>query len=436
MTPTAVTPQDVKEKLVRLEQTHLLRGWEGLSPCQQHYFLRQVAQIDEELFRLQRTPPEFKLPPATPYTKPAQEGDSASGLKLLQEGRCGCLVLAGGMGSRLRFSGPKGCCPITPAKQKSLFQLLAERVRAASVMAGVPLQLAIMTSPLTHCEVRTYFVQNAFFGLDPKQVAFFYQPMWPLLDFEGNLFLEKPGRIAFGPNGNGASLQSFVDAGVFAAWQELGITHVQTVQIDNPLALPFDPQLLAAGAQSELTLTVTPKLHPQEKVGVVASIGERVHILEYFELPEESKERFTLANVGTYLFSMDFIRRACGAALPLHRAKKAVCRDGILSETPNAWKYEKFIIDFPPLAQTIAVLNRPRKSCFAPLKNFCGEDSIECVQLALKAADTQKLQSILGQNHPPETIDEIAPEFYYPTPEILEKWQGRAWPEQSYVEAK
>jgi UDP-N-acetylglucosamine/UDP-N-acetylgalactosamine diphosphorylase len=69
----------------------------------------------------------------------------------------GCILIAGGQGSRLRFNGPKGMYPISPIKNKSLFQLFAEKTLAAGLQVGKMLRLAIMTSPYNHEETMRYF---------------------------------------------------------------------------------------------------------------------------------------------------------------------------------------------------------------------------------------------------------------------------------------
>ena len=68
------------------------------------------------------------------------------GLELLRNGKVGCLIVAGGQGSRLGFDGPKGMFPITPIKKKTLFQVFSEKVLAASRCYGYNFPLAIMTS--------------------------------------------------------------------------------------------------------------------------------------------------------------------------------------------------------------------------------------------------------------------------------------------------
>ena len=63
-------------------------------------------------------------------------------------------MLSGGQGTRLGFDGPKGMYDIGLPSRKPIFQLLAERVRGLSRLAGMAggrtLPFYVMTSPLNH----------------------------------------------------------------------------------------------------------------------------------------------------------------------------------------------------------------------------------------------------------------------------------------------
>ena len=439
--------QDCYNKLLSIGQEHLLAHLPTLSPAQKQSLKTQITALDIDLFQKMRALTKGQVSPTiSPFTTYSYSGDKqrqAWGMQLVREGKIALVVLAGGQGTRLRYPGPKGCYPVTLIKHKSLFQLLAEKVQAASLQAGRALQVAIMTSPLNHLETKTFFTQHAFFGLLPTQVTFFAQSMWPMLDLAGNLFLEGPSQIAHGPNGNGAIFQRLVEEGIWEKWNQSGIQIVNVVPIDNPLADPFDCELFGAHATMtcDVSLKATMRLDALEQVGVLAQVNGKTAVVEYSEMSREDKEaldkegklKFGIANLSLLCFSMPFIRKRGSQILPLHRAKKGVVAIGA-AEGCHAWKFEQFIFDALPYAENLQAIVYPRGSTFAPLKNLKGEDSIESVQAALLAFDRQRYEQITGVEPPQEARFELAPPFYYPTAEMLKKWKGMPFPKEEYID--
>ncbi|EPP37189.1 UTP--glucose-1-phosphate uridylyltransferase family protein, partial [Chlamydia psittaci 84-8471/1] len=152
------------EKLKSINQEHLLDSWSSLSQKQQQRLYHQISSIDIDLFRKQQqliTSPRPILKNFHPLTSFASSGEDPErtqvGTRLLKEKKVACVVLAGGQGSRLKCDGPKGLFPVSPIKKKPLFQLVAEKVCAASKLANQPLPLAFMTSPLNNRQTRSYF---------------------------------------------------------------------------------------------------------------------------------------------------------------------------------------------------------------------------------------------------------------------------------------
>lgn len=446
------------DKLRQIDQRHLLLHLEKLNLAQKAALLRQIEQLDTTLFRNQQqlltsipaTPVDFT--PFTDYYHAGSSTDAQIGREILSRGGMGCLIIAGGQGSRLRLENSKGLTPVSVIEHKSLFQLFAEKTLAASKQAQRPLFLAIMTSPLNHDQTISFFQKNHFFGLEKEQLFFFSQQLLPLLDDGGNLFLDTPWHIAEGPNGNGDALRLFYQSGIWKQWHELGVTHLNFVQVDNPLADPFDAELLGFHFRqnNEITIKCTPRRDSSEKVGVLVQRQEHCQVVEYSEFPQEewiaqtSEKSFKnlCANLSLFCFDMALVEKLFLAkkfVMPLHLARKAVkmlSPDGeiVLSEQPNAWKFERFIFDILPFSDKIKALLYPRERCYAPLKNLTGEDSLQSVRQALQSMDYQVYYHISGKL-PPTRPFELSQEFYYPTPRLLQKWKGRELPPNSYIEA-
>lgn len=446
------------DKLKFIEQEHLLCYWEVLSPVQKKELLEQIERLDLLVYQRQKLLLDEGVLPSRhsydPWHEYAMSGDSAlreEGKKLLANGQVGSLIIAGGLGSRLRFDGPKGFYPVSLIKHKSLFQLFAEKVLAAGKQVHKELPLAIMTSEQHSETVKQFFFEHRFFGLKPEQVSFFAQSNLPFLDLEGRLFLEELAKIAQGPDGNGSVFKSFVDSGIWSKWQALGVRLVNTVLVDNPLADPFDAELI--GFQSTHGIEVAVKSifreSENEKVGLFVKDRGRLQVVEYSEMNFEERTareshgalKHVCANLSLFCFAMDFIKKVAGhsLALPLHPSLKAVkyfSTEGRteLQEEPGAWKFEKFIFDALNYASGVRLLVYPREDCFAPLKDLKGENSLEAVQAALLNQDRKIYKNLTGIEAPSGANFELSQDFHYPTPELAKRWQHAIFPNLNYIE--
>lgn len=442
------------KKLQQINQEHLLKYWEKLSDLQKEELLSDIQQLDINQFVMQQEllhAPSTTFGPIAPLTNwniLGQETDEFKGRQLIAEGKLGVLLIAGGQGSRLGFSGPKGLFPISKFMKKTLFQIFAEKTHKASVQAKVNLSLAIMTSSENDKAVRDYFAEQKYFGLSKEQVCFFTQTNLPFLDDKGNAFLESMFKIAQGPDGNGSIFEAFERAGICEKWKSKGISYINVVLIDNPITDPFDAELVGfhQRQQADVTIKAVFKTYPEEKVGVLANCEGHLEIREYSELSDEERHAkdsdgnllYRCANISQYCLDIDFVSSISKKSFPLHLAyKKAKYLDNageeVLPESPNAWKFEKFIFDMLPFAKKSEVLVYPRSKCFAPLKNSTGENSPETVQKALQQCDREIFQKISGCEVGEEEF-ELAQDFYYPTEALKKKWKGQPLPSAQYID--
>lgn len=436
-------------KLDSISQTQLLDHWIELSEGEKECLLYQIEHLDKDIFRKQqavlKNPPQLTPHPFEPFLDFNVAGsaeDEKLGKELIAQGRMGCLIVAGGQGTRLRLNGPKGLFPISVIRKKSLFQLFSEKIEAASRQANRPLYTAIMTSPLNHGITLTYFNAHAYFGLWERQLDFFVQNMLPFLDNDGNLFLQKKDALAEGPDGNGSALHNFWNQGLVSKWKDLGIEHLNFILIDNPLADPFDAELLGFHVRNKNDITVkcTLKTHPEEKVGVLVKQAGKVRVIEYSEMNENERNqtnadhtlKHACANISLFCISLSFIEKMCleRMPLPLHAAYKAA--PSLENKEHMAWKFEHFIFDILSLTDKVQALLYPRERCFAPLKNLIGADSPSTVQAALQRRDRQTYEGLFGKPAPEDPF-ELAQDFYYPTSSLIDIWEKKSLSNDRYL---
>ncbi len=260
------------------------------------------------------------MKPLMKFENSGNKEDITLGTKLIAEGKVGTLILAGGIGSRLGFDGPKGTF-LLPTLKKSLFQIHFEKIKP-----GLP--VVVMTSGPNHEKTVEYLHHHNFYPEVITQKA---------------------------PTGNGEALSLFYHSGLWKKWKEKGVEQLTTILVDNPLADPFDPNLCGFHKRKndEVTLKCIPKLDPEEKVGAVVEINHRIKVIEYSELSSSQKIDCTVANISLFSFSFEFIEKIANVELPWHSSKKQ----------------EKYIFDLLDYAEKTSVLLYPRNEVFCPLKS-------------------------------------------------------------------
>lgn len=184
-------------------QSHVLQFWPHLSNSEKQSLSSQLESLDID--RVNRIyakaisaekdasdPNKAEiidpLPDGTADSAPSDSSKEKEwrsvGLKAIAAGQVGVLLMAGGQGTRLGSSAPKGCYDIGLPSHKSLFQYQAERIASLQRVAAretgqspavVIIPWYVMTSGPTRHETETFFEKNKHFGLDPKNIIIFEQ---------------------------------------------------------------------------------------------------------------------------------------------------------------------------------------------------------------------------------------------------------------------
>lgn len=459
-----MNPEDLRRAFEEAGQGQVFRFWDALSAAERETLLATAREIDlAEVSKLVRVhlgdageegidysslePAPFLPWPETPEETERWEKARVRGEEALRQGKVAAFTVAGGQGTRLGYDGPKGTFGVTPVRNKSLFQVFAEKILAARSRYGADIPWFIMTSPLNHEATERFFRENDFFGLPESEVMFFRQGRMPAVDFEGNIILESKARIAMSPDGHGGSLRALCRSGAVEMMEARGIEAISYFQVDNPLVQFIDPVFIGFhfAEGSEMSSKMLPKAYPEEKVGVFVVSEGRMMVVEYSDLPAELAERrdvggelvFRSGSIAIHLLATSFIKRIGGgdeaSMLPFHRADKkipAVDESGepVKPDAPNGVKFEMFVFDALPFARNPVVIETRREDEFSPVKNAEGLDSPEtCRRDQLKqfvrwleAAGVEVEKDADGV---PAVTLEVSPLFAVDERSFIEAWQ-------------
>ena len=403
-------PTEMRHKLRKYGQEHLLAFWDELDTPKQDTLLEQLGAIDFEQLQgfikqfVNDTSPEFTgadiaPPPVLPH-KPADTEQAElynrakdRGNKLLAQGKVAACVVAGGQGTRLGFDGPKGCFQATPVAKKPLFQVFAEQIQAASNRGGKAIPWYIMTSRTNDTQIKAFLRRNHYFGLDPDNVRCFRQGTMPAIGMDGKLLLKAKGTLAISPNGHGGVLPALRQSGSLDDMTARDITLISYFQVDNPLVRCIDPLFIGLHDlnQAEMSAKALPKRDPMEPLGNFCIVDGKTSVIEYSDMPQELVRcttdqgflKFSAGSIAIHILNRSFVERLTEGgrcSLPFHRAEKTVPHIDstgrkITPDQPNAIKFEMFIFDAMPLAGKTVIIETRRDEEFSPIKNDKGLDS-------------------------------------------------------------
>lgn len=446
-------------------QGHVFAFWASLSAAERPELAAQAAEIDlAEIEQLNRTL-VFKasgggasldgLAP-TPCTRlPVNGGDAAewakakaAGESALRAGRVAAFTVAGGQGTRLGYDGPKGTFAVTPLRQKTLFQVFAEKIKAAGLRYGRPLHWFIMTSHANHGQTEEFFAGQRCFGLDKGRVHFFRQGRMPAVSYEGKIILETKASLALSPDGHGGSFRALHRSGALDLMKAEGVDTLSYFQVDNPLVRCIDASFIGfhLGAGAEMSSKMVPKAYAEEKVGHFCLQDGKIVVVEYSDMPVSMQRettadgslRYSAGSIAIHVIDREFARRMAtggdGVTLPFHRADKKITTinaagSPVKPARANGVKFELFVFDALPFARNSVVIETARADDFSPVKNAegldspqtCREDQLRQFARWLKGAGVAVDTDATGR---PKVAMEISPLFGYDAETFTERWRA------------
>lgn len=311
--------------------------------------------------------------------------------------------MAGGQGTRLGSSAPKGCYDIGLPSKKPLFQLQAERILRLQHLASkahekeeVVIPWYIMTSGPTRKPTLDFFDEKHYFGLDRKNVVIFEQGVLPCISMDGKILLETKSKVAVAPDGNGGLYNALIGSGVVQDMEKRGIKHIHMFGVDNCLVRVADPTFMGFSAEKDVDIAtkVVRKRNAKESVGLIVQKNGKPDVVEYSEIDSATAEakdpkdsdllKFRAANIVNHYYSFRFLQSIPDWAynLPHHVAKKKIPSIPLDSKTgeqvkpdkPNGIKLEQFVFDCFPFVpmDKFACMEVKREDEFSALKNAPG----------------------------------------------------------------
>lgn len=392
--------QEAYAKLEAADQLHVLKYFEELSDSEKEALLTQVEATDfsviEACKRENLAVEKGEISPLAAMElseiEAKKDAFKAAGIKAIQEGKVGAVLLAGGMGTRLGSDDPKGMYNIGLTKDVFIFQRLIENLMDVVNAAGTYVHFFVMTSDKNDEKTRKFFAEKNYFGYKPEYVHFFVQDMAPATDYEGHVYMESKSKISTSPNGNAGWFSSLKGAGLLDFVHEAGIEWLNVFAVDNVLQRIADPVFVGATLEAQVNVgaKVVRKNAPDEKVGVMCLEDGTPSIVEYYELTEDlmnakdakGDPAYNFGVILNYLFKVTALETKLGGKMPIHVVEKKIpyineAAELVKPEEPNGYKFEGLVVDLIHLLDTCLPFEVVRNKEFAPIKNKTGIDSVE-----------------------------------------------------------
>jgi similar to UDP-N-acetylglucosamine pyrophosphorylase len=397
--------EQVEKKLKKAGQEHLLKYYERITDDKKkENFLNSILTIDfdaiNEIYldsKKNITNKDFVIEPIKFIDKEKIDEKEyveyeKLGKDIIKSGKLAVVTMAGGQGTRLGHTGPKGTFDLGLESHKSIFEILCDTLKSENERYGVSVPWYIMTSDENNSETVEFFEKHNYFGYNKGDIFFFTQSKLPMVDTNGKCLIDEKGNIKEAADGHGGIFKSILKSGALYDMQSRGIEWVFIGGVDNVLVKPVDPVLIGLSIKDNVDAAGKSiiKANPHEKVGIFCKRNGRPSVIEYSEISDELAEerlengelKYAESHILCNLFSLNAINKIASIDLPYHvafkKAKYIDC-DGnlIVSEKPNAYKFESFIFDAFEKLDDLVVLRVKRENEFAPVKNAEGEDSPE-----------------------------------------------------------
>ena len=384
--------------LEKYEQTHLIEFYNELDEKEQECLIEQINNTNFDFLNKlyinsfkNDVIDAKKISPIEYYSEfdlKEKEKYIQIGEDIIKKGKLAVITLAGGMGSRLGFKGPKGTYELKvppDGEQKSLFEFICDKLKEANKKYNCCIPWYIMTSPSNDKKTKEYFEAHNYFGYPKEKIYFFEQYTIHILDINGKIMLDNIGKLKRDSNGNGDIFTAFQKADLQYTLENIEFISVSGV--DNILLEIVDPLFIGLTAfnKSSVASKSVAKFDFTSKTWVFAKVDNKVEIINPVYLTEKMKNekyengkyKYNQINILAHLFTKEAFLKCAELEIPYHRAFKKtdfINEEGMkmVVEEPNSFKFEKFIFDVFKYFDNFTLLEVKENLEFAPIKAFTG----------------------------------------------------------------
>ena len=308
-----------KDILKQYNQEHIIRLFDKINEEKQVELAKQVINIDfhkiTELYENTKKEIEIKEKDIQPIsyvdkeklTPEEKDKYDKLGEEVIRKGQYAVVTMAGGQGTRLGHSGPKGTFKLDVyGKGKYLFEIFAENLKEANKKYDSIIPWYIMTSRENNKETKEFLEKNNYFGYDKNYVTLFIQGELPLVDTNGKVLVSREMKIKEASDGNGGTYASLRSSGALSDMKERGIKWIFIGGVDNALLKMADvacwPWLhttliedsVASGTPLVVKMSDNVSHFAKEKAGVFMKCGDCEELAKALLEAQKNNEEYRL----------------------------------------------------------------------------------------------------------------------------------------------
>lgn len=297
---------EITELLEKYNQKKLIRFLNILNEKEKRNLEKQIKNINfEQMMELynatkkqvtfeEKNIEHIEYTDKSKLTKEEKNELDKIGEEIIKNGKYAVVTMAGGQGTRLGHSGPKGTFEINVnSGKKYLFQIIVEALQRANKKYNSNIPWYIMTSRENNKDTVDFLEKHNYFGYDKNNIKLFIQGELPLVDINGNLVIGKDKKIKEAADGNGGIYEAMAKGHILEDMGKRGVEWIFVGGIDNVLLNIVDPTLVGLTIKENNLIASKSivKRDPKEKAGVFCKVNGKPKVIEYTELPDELAEQ-------------------------------------------------------------------------------------------------------------------------------------------------